>query len=52
MNIKRIDAMPYFLDVFTKHVEEAPETKMLFDDLNTSGLTRAQVDEASARVYG
>ena len=52
MNIKRIDAVPYFLDVFTKHTKEAPDSKMLFDDLNIRGLTRAQVDEASARVYG
>ena len=52
MDIKRIDgSTPYFLDVFTKHTKEAPESKMLYDDRDTSGLTRAQVDEASARVY-
>ena len=52
MDIKRIDgSAPYFLDVFTKHTKEAPESKMLYDDRDTSGLTRAQVDEASARVY-
>ena len=51
MDIKRIDSTPYFLDVFTKYTKEYPNSKMLFDDRDTSGLTRAQVDEASARVY-
>ena len=51
MDIKEVDKTPYFLDVFTKHTAENPNDKMLFDDQDVSGLTRAQVDEASARVY-
>ena len=51
MDIKRIDNTPYFLDVFAQHVKESPDARILFDDRDTGGLTRAQVDEASARVY-
>ena len=51
MDIQKIDNTPYFLDVFAQHVKESPDARILFDDRDTGGLTRAQVDEASARVY-
>lgn len=51
MDLKRIDEVPYFLDVFDRRVRELPDSIMLVDDIHTGGLTRRQVDDMSGRVY-
>ncbi|MBQ9361526.1 MAG: hypothetical protein IJT96_10890 [Lachnospiraceae bacterium] len=45
MNLQRIDEVPYFMDVFDKWTKEYPDSLMLKDDTELSGLTRRQVEK-------
>ena len=51
MDLNAIDRYPYFLDAFTENTREAPDSVMLVDDVERSGLTRAEADRISGQVY-
>lgn len=51
LNLQKIDAIPYFLDAFTATTAAAPQSIMFVDDTYAKGITRARVNELSAKVY-
>ena len=44
--------MEYILDRFERNVRETPDAPFLYDDIYRSGMTYAEFDDLSARVYG
>lgn len=52
MNLEFLEQTEYLLDSWTKSVSERPGALVLSDDCHPRGLSRKQVDELSARVYG
>lgn len=51
MDMTRLSALPYFMERFHDSVARYPRLPMLVDARHPEGLTRAEVDELSARVY-
>ena len=51
MDLKNIDSLPYFLDVFEQNVKNDPDCIMLVDEKHKQRMTRAEADDISGRVY-
>ena len=50
-NLAKLSALPYFMERFHENAVRYPALPMLYDAHHPEGLTRAAVDEGSARVY-
>ena len=44
--------MEYILEKLKKYTERKPDEAILFDDAHAKGITYAQLDDLSGRVYG
>ncbi len=51
IDYSKLSTLPYFMERFQEIVRRYPQQPMLVDVLHPEGLTRAEVDELSARVY-
>ena len=51
MDLSKLSALPYFMARFQDSAARYPQQLMLVDERHPEGLTRAEVDEQSARVY-
>ena len=51
MDYSKLSTLPYFMERFQEIVRDAPNSLMLVDARHPDGLTRAEVDEQSARIY-
>jgi len=51
MNLSKPSAFPYFMERFQEIVREVPQLPIFADEQHPEGVTRAEVDERSARVY-
>ena len=51
MDMSKLSAIPYFMEIFHENAVRCPGLPMLYDARHPEGVTRAEVDERSARVY-
>ena len=50
-DLTRLSAIPYFMEAFQDSVRQYPQQPMFVDTRHPEGVTRAEADELSARVY-
>ena len=51
MDFAKLNALPYFMETFQISARRWPQQPMFVDAQHPEGITRAEVDELSGRVY-
>lgn len=51
MNLEKVNAFPYILDEWHRLVKEKPKKTFVRDGNSSTGRSRAEVDDASSRIY-